>query len=59
MENDALFLIHDPNALYTCKMIADVIERAEAQGHPVKRGSYLEHMTVAQLDRLKRTMYDA
>ena len=59
MDNDLLFLITDPSARYTCGQIVAILERAEKQGHPLERGSYLESMTIAQVDRLTRKEYDA
>jgi len=59
MDDDLLFLISDPSARYTCGQIVSILERAESQGHPLERGSYLEKMTIAQVDRLTRNVYDA
>ena len=59
MEDDTLFCLRDPHAEYTCGQIAEMLIRAEKMGFPLERGSYLENLTVKQLDRLTQQKYDA
>jgi len=58
MEDDML-LPSDPKGLYTRGQIIAILERARQQGHPLERGSYLEKMTIGQLDRLTKEATDA
>ena len=59
MDSDVIFFIRDPESLYSCAQIVAILKRAEAQGYPLERGSYLENMTIRQLDRLTKGFYDA
>ena len=59
MDDDTLFYLRDPHAEYTCGQIAEILKRAESMGYPLERGSYLESMTVKQVDRLTQQKYDA
>lgn len=52
MPNETLFLLKDPEGWYTIGQIASLLRQAEAQGHTLERNSYLEKMTVRQLDNL-------
>ena len=54
-----LFCIKDPENAYTPEQIKYILEKAEAQGYPLERGSYLESMTVKQVARLTNGVYDA
>lgn len=44
---------------YTLQRHDDILRAAQAQGHSLDRGSYIEDMTIGQLDRLTRGEYDA
>lgn len=44
---------------YTLKRHDEILKLAETQGHPLEQGSYIEKMTIAQLDRLTQGVYDA
>lgn len=59
MNNDLLFVISDPENHYTIDQIASILQKAREQGHPMCRGSYLEGMTVKQIDALVNGRTDA
>lgn len=47
-----LFTMSDPEGKYTSDAILAIILEAQRQGYPLEHGSYLEHMTIKQLDQL-------
>lgn len=51
--------ISDTHGLYTLGQIAALVELAKKRGYSLEPGSYLESMTVKQLDRLGNERYDA
>lgn len=57
--DETLFCIMDPDGRYTLPQISALIMLAEDQGHPVAAGSYLQDMTVRQLDNLLHGRTDA
>lgn len=57
--DDTLFLIRDPEGMFTLGQITALVEKAEKCGYPLEKGSYLESMTVKQLARLMDGRYDA
>ena len=42
----------DSNGQYSAGDIRELLKAAELQGHPLEPGSYLEQLTVRQLDAL-------
>ncbi len=54
-----LFCIADPTGKYTVRHIESILREAEKLGHPLEPGSYLEEMTVRQLDALVHGRMDA
>jgi imidazolonepropionase-like amidohydrolase len=54
-----IFCIKDPEGAYTPEQIAQILEKAEKQGHPVEVDSYLAQLTVKQVARLTNGVYDA
>jgi len=44
---------------YTIQQICAILKEAERQGFSLERGSYVEQMTIDQLERLTRRVYDA
>lgn len=46
------FILRDPDHLYTHSEICDLLERAEELGFSLEKGSELEGLTIAELDRL-------
>lgn len=59
MTDDYLFSVSDPRNEYRAERIGELLQMAADQGHPVAKGSYLQYMTVVQLDRLVHGKYDA
>ena len=51
-QDDYEFLLPDPEHLYSCEEVADLLDKAEALGFSLEKGSELENMTVAELERL-------
>jgi hypothetical protein len=58
-QDELLFIMTDPSGGYTSDLICDLLKKAESQGHPLERGSYLAEMTVRQLDALVHGKTDA
>ena len=58
-DGELLFVVRDPTGLYTVAHICALLRMAQVHGHPLDRGSYLEHMTIAQLDALVHGRTDA
>jgi hypothetical protein len=54
MRDDAetLFTMRDPDNCYTPDAICALLLEAGRQGYPLEPGSYLQHMTIRQLDLL-------
>jgi hypothetical protein len=55
----SFYMPADGSERYTIQQICAILKIAEAQGFPLERGSYVEQMTIAQLDRLTQKVYDA
>ena len=51
-EDETLFILRDPDNFYTHSDVVELMEKAEAQGYSICRGSELDQMTVRQLDEL-------
>lgn len=51
-KDETLFILRDPNNLYTHSEVCDLLEKAENLGFSLDRGSELEQLTVRQLDKL-------
>jgi hypothetical protein len=51
-DDETLFLLRDPDQLYTHSEIVALLQRAEDLGFPMEKGSYLNNMTIRELDRL-------
>lgn len=54
-----LFEIRDPSGKYTPDGVAALLLRAEQMGHPLEKGSYIQHLTISQLDALVNGRFDA
>jgi hypothetical protein len=54
-EDETLFILRDPEHLYTHSEICDLLQLAEDLGFPLERGTYLEQLTVRELDILVHT----
>jgi len=54
-EDETLFVLRDPEHLYTHSDVCDLLERAEELGFSLEKGSELENLTVGQLEQLVRT----
>ena len=59
MPDEILFCIADPTGKYTARHIGFILREAERLGHPLDKDSYLERMTVRQLDALVHGRTDA
>lgn len=59
MNDETLFHLDKPKREYTPRQISAILNRAEQQGFPLERGSYLEKMTISQIERLVEGRYDA
>lgn len=59
IEDEVVFYLHDPAITYTPQQVKSIVARAELQGYPLEKGSYIEKMTVSQLERLLERRYDA
>lgn len=57
--DDILFSITDPDNRYTLEQICAILRMAEHQGYFMGKGSYLQDMTVRQLDALIHGRADA
>lgn len=53
--DETLFVLRDPEELYTHSEVADLLQKAEDLGFPLKSGTYLEKLTVRELDVLVNT----
>jgi hypothetical protein len=51
-DTEPLFTMSDPDGKYSSSLICALLLEAERQGYPIEHGSYLEHMTIKQLDQL-------
>lgn len=58
-QDETLFLLKDPDGRYTIGQIVILLREAERQGHPLEPNSYLENLTVRQLDDLAHQRYSA
>lgn len=54
-----IMIVPDEGDPYTPTMIRDLLKQAEAQGHPLGMGSYLESLTIRQVDDLVHGRTDA
>jgi len=50
--DETLFILRDPEELYTHSDIVDLLQKAEDLGFPLEAGTYLEKLTVRELDVL-------
>lgn len=57
--DDVIFHLREPKREYAPRHVAEILLRAEQQGHPLIEGSYLEKMTISQIERLLDGRYDA
>lgn len=57
--DETLFILKDPEDLYTVEKIQSILQMAEAQGHPLEKGSYLEKMTIRQIDDMVHGRLDS
>ena len=51
-DDETLFVLHDPDNLYTHSEVCDLLEEAENYGFSLEKGSELDNMTVGELDRM-------
>ena len=51
-EGELMFVLRDPEQLYTHSEVCDLLEMAEMLGFSLEKGSELEHLTVRELDVL-------
>ena len=51
-DGETLFVLRDPDQLYTHSEVCDLLEQAEGLGFSLARGSELERLTVRELDIL-------
>jgi hypothetical protein len=58
-EDYLLFTALDPGGRYTSEQICWLLKMAKDQGHSLERGTYLEQMTISQLDALVHGKTDA
>jgi hypothetical protein len=49
---DLCFAIRDPDCLYTYDQVVQILQKAQDMDFPLDAGSYLEDMTIKQLDDL-------
>jgi hypothetical protein len=49
---DVQFVIRDPEFAYSLDRVVAILAKAEEMGLPLEKGSYLESMTIRQLDML-------
>lgn len=47
-----ILIVPDDDELYDAARIRDLLGMAESQGHPLETGTYLESMTIRQVDAL-------
>lgn len=52
-------MIRDPEGRHTTEGIAALLLRAEQMGHVLTKDSYIQHLTVEQLDALVNGRFDA
>lgn len=50
--DETLFILRNPDQLYTHSEICDLLEKAEALGFSLEKGTELERLTVRELDIL-------
>ncbi len=51
-EGETLFILRDPEHVYTHSEVCDLLEKAERLGFSLEAGSILEGMTIRDLDIL-------
>lgn len=51
-QDETLFVLRDPQHLYSHSEVCDLLEKAEALGFSLERGTELEKLTVRELDIL-------
>jgi hypothetical protein len=51
-KDETLFILRDPDQLYTHSEVVDLLELAEKMGFSLEKGSDLERLTVRELDIL-------
>jgi hypothetical protein len=52
VDDETLFVLRDPEELYSHSDICDLLEKAEALGFSLEKGSELEKLTVREVDVL-------
>lgn len=50
--DELMIVVHDKDRLYTHSDVVDILSRAEALGFSLEKGSELDNMTVAEIDRM-------
>ena len=55
-DDETLFHLRDPDHLFTHSEVCDLLQKAEDMGFPLEAGSYLENMTVRELEVLVNTV---
>lgn len=58
-DKNLLFTISDTEGQHTPESVAALLLRAEKMGHPLEKDSYIQNMTVEQLDSLVNGRFDA
>lgn len=51
---ETVFVIADPEKLYSLSQVIEILQLAEDMGLPLGKGTYVETMTVRQLESLVR-----
>lgn len=51
-DSEIIYTLRDPEKLYSRDQVCDLLEKAEALGIPLDKGTILEDLTIAQLDEL-------
>jgi hypothetical protein len=51
-DDETLFVMRDPDQLYTHSEVCDLLEKAEMMGFSLEKGTELEKLTIRELDVL-------
>ena len=51
-EGDLQFVIRDPEKIYSMREVVDLLQKAQDMGLPLEKESWLEQITIRQLDAL-------
>ena len=54
-----IVIADDADDVYTADQLYAMLKEAERQGHSLEAGTYIEKMTVRQLDRLVKGRFDS